>query len=135
MEQIIQSAQISNVTLWAGRLMTGLAVLFLLFDGATKLVKPGFVVEATTKLGYPESTIVAIGIVLLVATALHLIPSTAMLGAILLTGYLGGAVASHVRVDNPLFTHTLFPVYVALLIWGGLYLRDPALRNLLGLRH
>lgn len=134
MEQVVQPAQVSSVTLWAGRIMSALAVMFLIFDGATKLVKPGFVVEATTKLGYPESTIVGIGIALLIATALYLIPSTAILGAILLTGYLGGAVASHVRVDNPLFTHTLFPLYLALLLWGGLYLRDLSLRSLLPLR-
>lgn len=114
--------------------MTAPPVLFLLFDGVTKLMKPEFVVEATIKLGYPESAIVGIGSMLLVATVLYLIPSTAVLGAILLTGYLGGAVASHVRVDNPLFTHTLFPIYVALLIWGGLYLRDNRLRTLVPLR-
>lgn len=125
---------ISGASLWAGRIMTALPVLFLLFDGITKLTKPAFVVEATVKLGYPESAIVGIGVVLLVATVLYLIPSTAILGAIMLTGYLGGAVASHVRVDNPLFTHTLFPIYIALLIWGGPYLRDPRLRTLVRLR-
>lgn len=111
--------------------MTTLAALFLLFDGVMKLVKPGFVVEATLKLGYSESTIIGIGVALLVSTILYLIPQTAVLGAILLTGYLGGAVASHVRVGNPLFTHELFPIYVALLIWGGLYLRERRLKALL----
>jgi hypothetical protein len=134
MEHDTKLAPISSASLWTGRIMTALPVLFLLFDGITKLTKPGFVVEATLKLGYPESAIVGIGIVLLVATVLYLIPPTAILGAILLTGYLGGAVASHVRVDNPLFTHTLFPIYIALLIWGGLYLRDTRLRKLVRLR-
>jgi hypothetical protein len=128
------AAPVSGAALWTGRVMTALAVLFLIFDGVTKLVKPPFVVEATVNLGYPETAIVGIGLVLLVATILYLIPSTSVLGAVLLTGYLGGAVASHVRIDNPLFSHTLFPIYLALLIWGGLYLRDHGLRTLFPLR-
>ncbi len=115
-------------SVWIGRAVSTLPVLFLLFDGVAKLLKPDFVVDATLKLGYPEGAIVGIGIVLLAATALYLIPATSVLGAILLTGYLGGAVASHVRVGNPWFTHTLFPIYVALFLWGGLYLRDARLR-------
>ena len=99
-------------------------------DGAMKLIKPAPVVEATVRLGYPESVIQSLGIVLLVCTILYAIPRTSILGAILLTGYLGGAVAANVRVGNPLFSHTLFPVYVALLVWGGLYLRDRRLRRL-----
>lgn len=134
MPHVTQPPPVSGAPLWAGRIMTTLAVLFLLFDGVTKLVKPGFVVEATLKLGYPESAIIGIGVVLLVSTILYLIPQTAVLGAILLMGYLGGAVASHVRVGNPLFTHELFPIYLALLIWGGLYLREGRLKALLPLR-
>jgi hypothetical protein len=93
-------------------------------DGVMKLMKPEMVVKATVELGYPESVILELGIVLLICVILYAIPVTSVLGAILLTGYLGGAVATHVRVGDPLFTHTLFPVYVALLIWGELYLRD-----------
>ncbi len=134
MHQVAESAQISNAALWTGRVMSALPALFLLFDGATKLAKPAFVVTATAALGYPESAIAGIGVILLVATVLYLIPRTSVLGAILLTGYLGGAVAAHVRVDNPLFTHTLFPIYIAVLIWGGLCLRDRNLRAFIPLR-
>jgi DoxX-like protein len=91
-------------------------------------------VQGTTQLGYPGHLIRGIGIIELVCLALYVIPQTAVLGAILLTGYLGGAVATHVRVESPLFSHILFPVYVALLIWGGLYLRDDRLRALIPLR-
>ena len=97
-------------------------------------MKPAPVVEGTVQLGYPESVLLGLGIVLLTCTVLYMIPRTAILGAILLTGYLGGAIATHVRVGSPLFSHTLFPVYVALLIWGGLYLRDDRLRSLIPLR-
>ena len=97
-------------------------------------MKPAPVVEGTVQLGYPESVLLGLGIVLLACTVLYVIPRTAILGAILLTGYLGGAVATHVRVGNPLFTHVLFPVYLGVLIWGGLYLRDERLRALIPLR-
>jgi hypothetical protein len=100
-----------------------------------KLAKPPFVVQATVQLGYPERVIVGLGIVLMTCTILYLIPRTAVLGAILLTGYLGGAVATQVRVGNPLFTHTLFPIYLALLLWGGLFLREGRLRSLIPLRN
>ncbi len=118
------AAPISKGALWAGWIMTALPALFLLADGGAKLAKPEPVVQGTLQLGYSESVIVPLGIVLLLSVAVHLIPQTAMLGAILLTGYLGGAVASHVRLEHPWATHILFPVYVAVLIWGGLYLRD-----------
>jgi DoxX-like protein len=126
---------ISKRALWAGRIISALPVLFLLMDGVMKLVKPAIVVETTVKLGYPEKAIIPLGIVLLVSTILYSIPRTSVLGAILLTGYLGGAVATHVRVGDPLFTHALFPVYLGLLIWGGLWLRDERLRSLIPLRH
>jgi hypothetical protein len=116
---------------WAGRIMSGIAVLFLLVDGATKLMKLVPVVEATAQLGYPERTIVPIGVLVLVGTALYLVPRTAVLGAIFLTGFLGGAVATHVRVGSPLFSHVLFPTYLAALLWGGLALRNARLRALL----
>jgi hypothetical protein len=104
-------------------------VLFLLIDGAMKLVKPAPVVEATVGLGYPESVIVPIGVVLIVCTILYLIPRTSVLGAILLTGYLGGAVATHVRTGESLFS-IIFPVIFGVLLWLGLYLRDSRLRAL-----
>jgi len=125
---------ISGKQLWAARFLSGLPALFLLVDGVGKLVKPAPVVEGTVQLGYPESVLLGLGIVLLTCTVLYVIPRTAVFGAILLTGYLGGAIATHVRVGSPLFSHTLFPVYVALLIWGGLYLRDDRLRALIPLR-
>jgi ABC-type transport system involved in cytochrome c biogenesis permease component len=96
-----------------------------------KLVKPPVVVEATTQLGYPESVIFGLGIVLLTSTLLYAVPRTSFLGAILLTGYLGGAVATNLRVGNPLFSHILFPVYLGVMIWGGIFLRDSRLRALI----
>jgi hypothetical protein len=125
---------VSKKMLWAGRIISALPVLFLLMDAVMKLIKPAVVVDATVKLGYPETVIVSLGIVLLVCTLLYAFPRTSVLGAILLTGYLGGAVATHVRVGDPPFTHVLFPVYLGVLIWVGLYLRDERLRTLIPLR-
>ena len=122
-----QSTPLSKGRLWTCRVCS-------YFHDVGKLVKPAPVVEGTVQLGYPESVLLGLGIVLLTCTVLYMIPRTAILGAILLTGYLGGAIATHVRVGSPLFSHTLFPVYVALLIWGGLYLRDDRLRSLIPLR-
>jgi hypothetical protein len=110
--------------------MTALPVLFLLVDSVGKFARPEPVVRGTVELGYSEAVIVPLGMVLLASTIVHLVPQTAVLGAILLTGYLGGAVSTHLRVGSPLFTHILFPVYFGLLIWGGLYLREERLRNL-----
>jgi formate-dependent nitrite reductase membrane component NrfD len=124
--------EVSKTALWIGRVLSALAILFLLFDGVMKLFKPALVVEATTRLGYPESSIIPIGVVLLVSTMLYAIPRTAVLGAILLTGYLGGAVATHVRVSGSLF-EILFPVIMGVFVWGGLYLRDARLRRLIPL--
>ena len=129
-----QFTPVSRGRLWTGRIMSALPALFLFVDGVGKLVNPAPVVEGTVQLGYPESVLLGLGIVLLTCTVLYVIPRTAVFGAILLTGYLGGAIATHVRVGSPLFSHTLFPVYVALLIWGGLYLRDDRLRALIPLR-
>ena len=134
MQSSIQPAPVSRKRIWAGRILSALPLLFLLLDGVAKLVKPAPVVEGTVKLGYPETVIVPLGIVLLTCTILHVIPRTSVLGAILLTGYLGGAVATHVRVGDPLFTHVLFPIYLGVLIWGGLYLRDDRLHALIPLR-
>jgi len=134
-ESDTQGLRISRKTLWTGRILSALPVLFLLMDGIMKLVKPEPVVKATIELGYPESVIMVLGIILLVCVILYIVPHTAVLGAILLTGYLGGAVATQTRVGNPLFSHILFPVYLALLIWGGLFLRDSRLRALMPLRN
>jgi hypothetical protein len=117
--------------IWIGRVLTGLAVLFLLFDAIGKLMRPAAVVEGTTQLGWPASVILPLGIVQVVCLILYLYPRTSVLGAILWTGYLGGAVATHVRIGNPLFSHILFPTYIAALLWGGLWLRDRRLRELL----
>lgn len=119
-----------NTARWAGRVLTALPVLFLAFDGVTKLLAVQPVTEAMAQLGFPPAQAFGIGSLLLACLALYLVPRTSFLGAVLLTAYLGGAVAAHVRVGNPLATHTLFPVYVALMLWGGLYLRDPRLRAL-----
>ena len=120
----------SNGSLWTGRILTALAVLFLTLDGVAKLIKPAAVVQGTVELGYPETVIVGLGIVLLASVLLYVLPRTAVVGAILLTGYLGGAVATHVRVGNPLFSHVLVPAYMGILIWAGLALRDQRVRGL-----
>lgn len=133
MESNAQITRVSKKILWTSYVISFLPALFLLLDGVMKLIKPAPVVEATVQLGYPESTIVGIGIVLLFCTVLYLIPRASILDAILLTGYLGGAVATHVRVGDSLFT-ILFPVIFGGLIWGGLYLRDERLRSLVPLR-
>lgn len=124
----------SSRALWAGRILSGLAALFLGFDAVGKLLQPSEVVEGTTSLGYPASVLFPLGVVQLVCLVFYLVPRTAVLGAVLWTGYLGGAIATHVRVGSPLFTHTLFPIYVAALLWGGLWLRDRRLRSVLPLR-
>jgi hypothetical protein len=129
-----EMAQASKTSLWTGRIMTALAVLFLLFDGVIHVMKIAPVVEAFAQLGYPASLARGIGVLELVCLILYVIPPTSVLGAILMTGYLGGAIASSLRVGNPLFSHVLFPVYVAMLLWGGLYLRDQRLRALIPLR-
>ena len=124
-----QASTSHKTRLWAGRIISALPALFLLIDGIMKLIKPVIVVEATVKLGYPESVIIGLGIVLLACTILYLIPRTAVLGAILLTGYLGGAIATHVRVGDQLFP-IIFPLILGAMLWGGLYLRNERLRSL-----
>lgn len=121
----------SKKALWTGRILSGFAVLFLLFDASMKLAQSPMAVKGTTDLGYPASVIFALGVIQIVCLILYLIPRTAVLGAILWVGYLGGAIATHVRVGNPLFSHVLFPLYVALMLWIGLGLRDPRVRALL----
>ncbi len=124
--------EISKKAIWIGRVVSGLAVAFLLFDAVMKFFMdklPPEALKAGEALQWPIELMPTVGTILLICLAFYLIPRTAIIGAVLLTGYLGGAVASHIRVSNPLFTHTLFPVYIAVLIWLGLYLRDARLRN------
>ncbi|HEX4197191.1 MAG TPA: DoxX family protein [Caulobacteraceae bacterium] len=119
---------------WAGWGLSGLMIAFMLFDSLSKLALERHVVEATTAIGYPAAVIRLLGLIGLACTLLYAIPRTAILGAILLTAYLGGAVASKVRIEDPLFSSVLFGVYFGVLVWGGLYLRDRRLRGLIPLR-
>ena len=114
-----------------GSILTGLVSAFLTFDVVMKVLRLAPAVQGTTELGYPAGTVVWIGLIELICLALYLVPRTSVLGAVLLTGYLGGAIATHVRVGSPLIGYTLFPIYVALMVWGGLYLREPRLRELM----
>ena len=118
----------TKTQLWSGRVMSALVVLFFLFDGVTKLLRLPPVMEATTRLGYPESSVVVIGVIALVCTVLYAIPATAALGAVMLTGFLGGATATNLRAGTPVFSHLLFPAYIGVLLWAGLLLRRPRLR-------
>jgi hypothetical protein len=133
METANQNESISKGRLWAGRIVGGLPALLLIVDAVMKFIKPAPVVETTVKLGYSESAILPLGAVLLISTVLYLIPRTAVLGAILLTGYLGGAVATHVRAAEGAFP-IVFPVVFGILLWGGLWLRDARLQRLIPLR-
>jgi len=131
-----QTALVSKKGLWAGRLMSGLVVAFLAIDVVIKFLRPAPapVVETFAHVGWPLSLAPVLGTILLVSTALYVIPKTSVLGAILLTGYLGGAVATHLRAGDPLFSHVLFPTYLGVLLWGCLYLREDRLRALIPLR-
>lgn len=120
----------SRRALWSGRIVGGLAVAFLIFDSVGKLLEVQPVIEGTKQLGYSPDIAFSLGVTLLLCVVTYVIPRSSVLGAVLLTGYLGGAVATHVRVGNPVFTHILFPVYVAALLWGSLVLRDARLRML-----
>ncbi|PAY10635.1 MULTISPECIES: DoxX family protein [Bradyrhizobium] len=132
----IVDTEVSKPARITGRVMSGVVILFLLFDGAIKLVPLPVVTETMDKMGWGASDTLArsLGIITIVCTLLYSVPPTSILGAILLTGYLGGAIASHLRIDSPLFTHTLFGLYLGLMVWGGLYLRDGNLRALLPFR-
>jgi DoxX-like protein len=136
MSTIAETAPVTKPTLWLGRLLSGLVILFMLFDGLIKLVPWPIVTETMDKIGYGSSETLArsLGIISIVCTVLYTIPPTSILGAILMTGYLGGAMASHVRIGSPLFTHVLFGFYLGLMVWGGLWLRDAKLRALLPFR-
>jgi hypothetical protein len=119
-------------TLWSGRILSALSILFMVFDAAGHLVKPAAVVDAFNRLNFPLSLSVPLGIISLVCVIVYAIPRTSILGAILLTGYLGGAVATHLRVRDPLFD-TIFPIIIGSLVWGGVYFRDARLRALIPL--
>jgi hypothetical protein len=129
----VGTPQPASRAIWAGRISSGLGALFLAFDLSLKLLQVPAALEGTTALGYPASVVLPLGIVQLVCLTAYLVPQTSVLGAVLWTGYLGGAIATHVRLQNPLFTHELFPIYVAVLLWLGLWLREPRLRALLPL--
>lgn len=129
-----RAAPVSKKMLWAGRIISGLVVLFMLFDSIIHIMKPAPVLQAFVRLGFPERLSLVIGIILLLCVVLYVIPRTSVLGAILLTGYLGGAVVTNLRAGSSLFGETLFPVYFGMLVWGGLYLRDRRLRALIPLR-
>jgi hypothetical protein len=121
----------SRRALWTGRVLTGLALAFLTWDTLFKLTVNPMAVEGTVTLGYPSHTVQLIGVLEALCLVLYMVPRTAVFGAVLWTGYLGGAVATHVRLENPLFTHTLFPIYIAAMLWGGLALRDRRIASLL----
>src|SRR5258706_12561960 len=136
MSTIAETAAVARPALWLGRVLSGLVIVFLLFDGAIKLVPWPVVTETMDRIGYGSSESLArsLGVITIACTILYAIPPTSILGAILLTGYLGGAMASHVRIGSPLFTHTLFGFYLGLMLWSGLWLRDRRLRTLIPLR-
>ena len=129
--QASQAVGVSKKSLWAGRIISALVVLFMVFDGVVKVLRLTPAIEGTLSLGYPVSVVFPLGMIVLVCILLYLIPQSSVLGAILLTAYLGGAVATHVRVGNPLFSHVLFPSYIGVLAWLGLFLRDERLRALI----
>jgi hypothetical protein len=133
MSTIAGTAAVSKTALLTGRVLSGLVIVFLLFDGAIKLVPWPIVTETMDRIGYGSSETLArsLGVITVACTVLYAIPPTSIVGAILLTGYLGGAMASHLRIGSPLFSHTLFGFYLGLMVWGGLWLRDRRLRALL----
>lgn len=122
--------QRAKCSLWAGRILTGLAALLFLVDSVMKLLQLGPVMQGTAEIGFPSRSVFPLGLILLIATLLYIYRRTAFWGALILTGYLGGAVAVHVRLGNPVFTHLLSPIYVAIIVWAGLYFRDERVRTL-----
>ncbi len=134
MQTLVETNQTSYAALWIGRVMSGLVIAFMLLDGVMKLVPMDVVVTTSEQMGIPGSLARTLGILGLICTVLYAIPRTSIIGAILLTGYLGGAIASHLRLGDPIFTHTLFGLYLGVLAWAGLYLRNDRLRALIPLR-
>jgi hypothetical protein len=133
MQSAVQTAPVVKTGLWAGRIISAFAVVFLIMDGGIKVLNLAPAVEATTQLGYPASLVVGIGIIELICLAVYVIPRTSVLGAILMTGYLGGAIATQVRAGASLF-NIVFPIIIGALLWGGLFLREQRLRALVPLR-
>jgi hypothetical protein len=136
MTTITETTPVAKPARWTGRILSALVIVFLMFDGAIKLVPWPVVTETMDRMGYGSGETMArsLGLITIVCTVLYSIPPTSILGAILLTGYLGGAMASHVRIGSPLFTHTLFGLYLGLMVWGGLWLRDRNLQTLIPFR-
>ncbi|WP_019173559.1 DoxX family protein [Pseudaminobacter salicylatoxidans] len=141
MQAVVQSTEanrdfVSGRAYWTSWIISGLLILFLAFDAVIKLFPLEVVTQTMAELGWPATASMArlLGVLTLICTILYAIPRTSVLGAILLTGYLGGAIATHIRIGNPLFSHTLFGVYLGIMAWGALYLRDPRVRALLPLR-
>jgi hypothetical protein len=128
--QAVDASALSRRALWTGRILSGVAVLFMVFSGGIKVLLLAPAVDSFAQLGYPPGVAFGIGVLELACTLVYAWPRTAIWGAVLLTGYLGGAVATHLRMLDPWLTHTLFPVYVGALVWGGLWLRDRRLRGL-----
>ena len=128
------STKISRSRLWTARIVAGIIAAFMLFDAAMKFVNPAPVREAFARTGWPVHLSPVLGAILLASTILWLVPRTSIVGAILLTGYLGGAVAANLRLEEPVFSHTLFPVYFGVLLWGSMWLRDPQIQGLIPLR-
>jgi len=135
MESTNAPSESSTAALWAGRTLSGLVILFLAFDASMKLLAVAPVTEAMEQIGWGSSAGLArgLGVLLAICTLLYAVPRSSILGAILLTGYLGGAIASHLRIGSPIFTHVLFGAYLGLMLWGGLYLRNGRLRRLIPL--
>lgn len=133
MSTVTLDQPVSKAELWSGRVLSGLVILFMLFDGAIKLLPLSVVTETMERIGYGSSEAMArsLGVITIACTVLYAIPPTSMVGAILLTGYFGGAIAAHVRIGSPLFSHVLFGLYLGLMVWGGLWLRDRHVRALL----
>ena len=121
----------STAKVWAGRIMGGIVILFMLMDSSFKFIVNEEVIKATTDLGFQAHHLPILGTLALISTLLYILPRTEILGALLLTAYWGGAIATHVRMDNPLFSHILFPVYLGILAWGALWIKSERLRNLI----
>jgi len=134
MSTTIATSSESGALLWTGRVLSGLVILFLLFDATIKLIPLDVVTETSRQLGIPTDLSRTLGVLTLLCTVLYAIPLTSVLGAVLMTGYLGGAIYVHVLNGSPLLSHTLFGVYLGVMMWGGLYLRDPQLRLLFPIR-
>ncbi|MGO4716305.1 DoxX family protein [Bradyrhizobium sp. 2TAF24] len=134
MSTIATTSSPSGALLWTGRVLSGLVIVFLLFDATIKLIPLDVVTETSRQLGIPTDLSRTLGVLTLLCTVLYAIPLTSVLGAVLMTGYLGGAIYVHVLNGSPLLTHTLFGVYLGVMMWSGLYLRDPQLRLLFPIR-